>query len=223
MTDVVIIGGGGCGREAYWVFLEDNADSKKWNVLGFVDDSPHLRGASLCNLPVLGDFTWLERNAGKDFKVVCAVGNPPTRRQLVSRAEALGLSFCTVVHPSVRRSRWVEIGPGSIVCAGNILTVQINVGPHVIINLACTIGHDSVIGEFCNINPGCHLSGAVRLGDGVELGTGTVIIQNKSIGDWSIIGAGAAVTDDIPRYVTAVGIPCRVIKKHEPEICLVAG
>jgi sugar O-acyltransferase (sialic acid O-acetyltransferase NeuD family) len=223
MTDVVIIGAGGAGREAYWVFLEDNADSVKWNVLGFIDDNPAFQGASLCDMPVLGDFGWLERNAGKNFQVICAVGNPPTRRRLVQRATPLGLTFCTAIHPSVRMSRWVEIGPGSIICAGNILTTQIKVGSHVIINLACTVSHDSIVGAYCNINPGCHLSGTVRLGDGVDLGTGTVVIQNKSIGDWSIIGAGAAVTANIPPYVTAVGVPCRVIKRREPEICLVAG
>jgi acetyltransferase-like isoleucine patch superfamily enzyme len=60
----------------------------------------------------------------------------------------------------------------------------------------------------------------VRLGDGVDLGTGAVIIQNRSIGEWSVIGAGAVVTTDIPAHVTAVGVPCRVIKERRPELSL---
>jgi len=216
-TDVVIIGSGGCGREVCWVFLEN---AKEWNFLGFVDDNPALQGSSLCDLPVLGDFGWLERNGRKNFRVVCAVGNPHVRKQLVQRAAALGLTFATVLHPSVHPSRWVEIGPGSVICAGTILTTHVKIGAHVILNLACTVSHDSIIGAYCNINPGCHISGTVHIGDGVELGTGAVIIQNKSVGEWSTIGAGAVVTTDIPAFVTAVGIPCRVIKTREPELSL---
>jgi sugar O-acyltransferase (sialic acid O-acetyltransferase NeuD family) len=220
MTDVVIIGAGGLSREAYCVFRDDNQSTRRWNVLGFVDDNPSLRGTALCDLPVLGDFSWLERNASKNFKVICAVGHPLIRKQLVLRACALGSSFCSVVHPSACMSSWVEVEVGSVICAGNILTTQIKIGPHVYLNLACTVGHDCVVGKYCNINPGCHISGNVLLGDGVDVGTGAVIIQNKSVGEWSIIGAGAVVTTDIPRSVTAVGVPCRVIKTHRPELSL---
>jgi sugar O-acyltransferase (sialic acid O-acetyltransferase NeuD family) len=220
MTDVVIIGAGGAGREALWVFQEDNRQARKWNVLGFVDDSAALQGSSFCDLPILGGFSWLERNSRKNLQVLCAVGNPQARKRLVQRAIGLGLNFCTVVHPTAEASQWVEIGPGSIICAGTILTTQIKVGAHSIINIACTISHDTVIGDYCNINPACHIAGAVNVGDGVDLGIGTVVIKNKNIGEWSIIGAGAVVTTDIPSNVTAVGVPCRVIKTHQPELSM---
>lgn len=221
MTDVVIIGTGGAGREASWVFQEDNRRARKWNVLGLVDDNAALEGSSFCDLPVLGDFSWLERNSRKNLQVLCAVGNPQARKRLVQRATALGLGFCTVVHPTAEASRWVEIGPGSIICAGTILTTHIKVGAHSIINIACTVNHDTVIGDFCNINPACHIAGAVHVGDGVDLGIGTTVIQNKKIGEWSVVGAGAVVTTDIPSNVTAVGVPCRVIKAHRPELSMV--
>src|SRR5580700_9848944 len=112
MTDVVILGAGGFARETCWVFLEDNEEKKKWNVLGFVDDNPNLHGTKLCDIPVLGGFDWLERNAGKDFQVICGVGNPRLRKTIAARASALGFDFCTVIHPNVRMSRWVELGAG---------------------------------------------------------------------------------------------------------------
>ena len=222
MTDVVILGAGGFARETLWVFLEDNQEKLKWNVLGFVDDNPKLEGAHLCDFPVLGGFSWLEENSGKKFQVICGAGSPHARKALVGRASLLGLSFCTVVHPSARMSRWVDLGAGSIITAGNILTTQIVLGAHTLLNLDCTIGHDVSIGAYCNINPGCHISGNVKFGDGVDFGTGAVIIQGKNVGAWSIIGAGAVVTEDIPSYVTAVGMPCRVIKKHQFEPSLAA-
>jgi sugar O-acyltransferase (sialic acid O-acetyltransferase NeuD family) len=223
MIDVVILGAGGFARETYWVFLEDNAEKKKWNVVGFVDDNPKLHGTALCDIPVLGGFDWLEQNAGKNFRAICGVGSPRSRKAIAVRASTLGFDFCTVVHPNVRMSRWVELGAGVIVAAGGILTTQIKIGPHTIVNMDSTIGHDTIVGAYCNVNPGCHISGCVKLGDGVEFGTGAVIIQGKSVGDWSIIGAGAVVAKDIPSHVTAFGVPCCVINNHQLESSIAAG
>lgn len=217
MRDVVILGAGGFAREAYWVFLEDNRDKAKWNVLGFIDENPDNHGKMLCEIPVLGGVDWLKAHARPGLQALCGVGNPRTRNKLVSRVEDMGIGFCTVIHPQARMSRWVEVGPGTIITAGNILTTQIRIGAHVLLNLDCTIGHDCVIGDFCTLNPGCHISGNVTFETGVEFGTGAAIIQGKHVGAWSIVGAGAVVTSDIPAYVTAVGVPCKVIKQHTAE------
>jgi acetyltransferase EpsM len=41
------------------------------------------------------------------------------------------------------------------------------------------------------------------------IGAGTTIIPNRRVGDWSKVGAGATVIQDIPSYSTAVGLPAR--------------
>jgi acetyltransferase-like isoleucine patch superfamily enzyme len=57
-----------------------------------------------------------------------------------------------------------------------------------------------------------HIAGNVSIGECVEIGVGTKVIQGKSIGDNSIIGAGAVVVRDIPANCTAVGVPAKPIK-----------
>ena len=47
------------------------------------------------------------------------------------------------------------------------------------------------------------------------MGTGASIIQGVQIGEWSIIGAGAAVIRDIPANRTAVGVPARILEPRE--------
>ena len=54
-----------------------------------------------------------------------------------------------------------------------------------------------------------------NIGHAVELGTGMQIIQGKSVGDYSIVGAGAVVVKDIPEKCTAVGSPAKPIKFFE--------
>ena len=122
----------------------------------------------------------------------------------------------TLVHPSVLMNKKnVCIGEGSIVCASNILTVNINVGKHTLINLDCTIGHDVIIEDYVTIYPSVNISGNCKVALCSELGTGTHIIQGKNIGKGTIIGAGTVVIRDIGDNCVAVGNPARVIKVME--------
>ncbi len=217
MQKVVILGAGGFAREVYWVFCEDNLENNRWDVLGFVDENEDNHGKILCDIPILGGFEWFDKERISQVKVICGVGGGENKKYFVEKAKALGLNFCTVIHPNVRMSRFVEIGEGTVICAGNIITTQVKIGNYVSLNLDNTIGHDTVIKDYCNVAPGSHISGNVILNEGVDFGTGAVILQGVSVGAWSIIGAGAAVIDDIPPNVTAVGIPATVMKSHSSK------
>ena len=46
----------------------------------------------------------------------------------------------------------------------------------------------------------------------LDVGTGTAILPEVTIGEWTVIGAGAVVTESLPGNATAVGVPARVIK-----------
>jgi sugar O-acyltransferase (sialic acid O-acetyltransferase NeuD family) len=171
-------------------------------------------GTSINGIPVLG----LEDAFVKypEAKIVTAVGVPRTRQKLVERAEAVGFGFETIVHPRVERSEWIDIGLGTLICAGNILTVNITLGRHVHINLDCTIGHDVIMGDFTTLAPGVHVSGWVHLGKRAFVGTGAVILNgNKerplSIGDDAVVGAGACVTKSVPAQTTVVGVPAKAL------------
>jgi acetyltransferase EpsM len=74
-----------------------------------------------------------------------------------------------------------------------------------------------VVGDYVNINPSATVAGNARIGDGVFVGAGATVIDRVSIGEWTIIGAGAVVVRDLPPHVTAVGVPARIIKHHQPQ------
>lgn len=215
MQKVVIVGAGGFAREVLWVFREANKANRQWEVLGFIDENPENHGKVICDLPILGDFEWFKTVDKSKIKVICGVGSPKTKKYFVDKAKSLGLEFCSVIHPNVRMSQYVEVGKGTVITAGNIITTQVKIGNHVSLNLDCTLGHDDIIEDYCNIAPGAHISGNVTVKEGADIGTGAVILQGLKIGAWSIIGAGAVVIDDIPDNVTAVGVPAKVIKRHQ--------
>ena len=53
----------------------------------------------------------------------------------------------------------------------------------------------------------------ITIGDGAWLGGGVIVVPGVSIGENTVVGAGAVVTKDLPAGVLAVGNPARVIRK----------
>ncbi len=213
MTDLVIFGSGGFAREVLQVALDQNDDAPTWNVLGFLDGNPESHGTAVHDLPVLGGADWLAAQPG--VAVVIGVGATPARRRIARAVEAVRpTEFATLVHPRAWTGRRVALGPGTVVCAGSLLTTDIKTGQHVVINLDCTVGHDSCLADFVTAAPSVNVSGDVMVGEGCDLGTGAVLIQGVTVGAWTVIGAGAVVVRDLPPNVTAVGAPARAIKER---------
>jgi sugar O-acyltransferase (sialic acid O-acetyltransferase NeuD family) len=118
-----------------------------------------------------------------------------------------------LIHPNVLIGKDdVAIGEGAIICAGCLITVNIKIGKHVILNLSCTVGHDTVISDYCSFMPSVNISGEVKLAQCVYVGTGAQIINRADIGEETVVGMGAVVSKSLPAKCTAVGIPAKPIK-----------
>lgn len=216
-SEIVIFGSGGFAREVLQV-IEDLNESwmgtKKMKFIGFLDGDNDNHGAVVNGYPVLGGIDWLKEN--ENTLVVIGVGSPATKRKIVNEIKQnTKAKFAKLIHPKVINGDFNEIGEGSIICAGTILTNNITIGEHVILNLSCTIGHDSTLEDFVTVAPGVNISGNCLIKEGVDFGTSATIIQGKEVGEWSIIGAGAVVVKDVPGNVTSVGNPAKVIKERE--------
>lgn len=210
MKDLIIIGASGFGREVAWLVERINKAKPMWNLLGFIDDNESIVGSSVNNYRVL--CTTKDIQKYKDAFFVCAIGSSKVRKTIIDNIGQL--NYATLVDPSVEMSSLIKIGSGSIICAHTILTVNIEIGSHVIINLDCTVGHDAVLEDFVTVYPSVNISGNSKYGECVELGTGSQVIQGKTIGKGTIVGAGSVVVKDLPEECTAIGSPCKPIKFH---------
>ena len=217
---IAIYGAGGFAREVAWLIQSCNEDGQEFRVVCFIDDDERSHGKLLNGIPVMGLPEARERFARAG--VVGAVGTPRARQLVTEKAAAAGFQFVTVIHPRIERSQWIEIGLGTVICAGSILTTNITVGRHVHINLDCTIGHDVVMGDYTTLAPGVHVSGWVHFGQRVYVGTGAVILNGTGekplvIGDDVVIGAAACVTKSVPPGITVVGVPARPMRTEKAE------
>lgn len=214
MQKLAIYGAGGQGREVLQLIRAINGDTPQWEVIGWLDDGIP-KGTVIAGLPVLGGTaeanTW-----ATPLALTIAIGWSATKRKVIEQLTNNKLYYPVLIHPSVAiESKELQVGEGTVIQAGNLLTVNVTIGKHVLVNLGCTLAHDSVVGDFVGLMPSVNVSGEVTIGEGTYIGTGTQILQQKSIGAHTVIGAGAVVTEDIPPHCTAVGIPAKPIKFHQ--------
>lgn len=110
---------------------------------------------------------------------------------------------------------------------------NIKVGKNVFINSGCCfqdqggieIGNDALIGQqvviatinhdFIPEKRGNMFPAPVKIGNRVWIGAHATILSGVTIGDNSIVAAGAVVTKDVPANVVVGGVPAKIIKKLE--------
>lgn len=83
-------------------------------------------------------------------------------------------------------------------------------GLGVIVNGSATIGRNVTISQFCTI--GSSKGKAATIEDGVYIGPHSCLVEDVTIGENAIIGAGSVVVKDLPANCIAAGNPCKVIK-----------
>jgi sugar O-acyltransferase (sialic acid O-acetyltransferase NeuD family) len=120
--------------------------------------------------------------------------------------------FFSFIHPTALIMNNVEIGDGSFIGAYSILTTNIKIGKHTILNRSNHIGHDCIIGDYFSAMPGAIVSGNVIISDIVYMGNNSSIRERLSIHSSSTIGMNSAVVKNISEPGVYVGVPAKKIK-----------
>lgn len=211
---LVIIGGGGFGRETIDVVDAINASGPApvFDLLGVIDDG--LNGIGLQRLcergyAHLGSLSdWMKTQANAHY--VLAVGDPRTRHRLsLILAADHRFSAATLIHPAAVLGSKTSIGAGTVVCSGVQVSTNVGLGRHVHLNPGSIIGHDAELGDFVSINPGAIVSGETFVQDLCLIGAGSVVLQGLRVETGSTVGAGAVVTRDVSADVVVKGVPAR--------------
>lgn len=190
-----LIGGGGHAKEIMNQMSE--------NLIRFVDDKFY-DGSDPMILP-LSSFNPIE------YEVMIAIGNSTDRMNMLSRLPE-NTKFFSFIHPTALIiSDSISIGEGSFIGAYSILTCDIQIGKHAILNRGIHVGHDSVIGDFFSAMPGTIVSGNVSIGNAVYMGTNSSAIEKVSICSNVVIGAQGCVVSDILEGGVYAGVPAKLL------------
>jgi acetyltransferase-like isoleucine patch superfamily enzyme len=144
-------------------------------------------------------------------------------------------NWCVAVRRELYASFFAKVGIGLAVHDNVLLKYpdQITLGDHVTINPGCiivgagglTIGSHAMIGAGTKIVTTAHATGRtdvpmrlqgmtrtpIVIEDDVWFGFDVKVLPGAVIRRGCVIGAGSVVTDEIPEYSIAAGVPARVI------------
>jgi acetyltransferase-like isoleucine patch superfamily enzyme len=142
---------------------------------------------------------------------------------------------------ALRQGR-LEIGPQTLLEPGVWLTApgeaRIRIGEGTFLNLGVMVAAAELveIGSHCMFANSCFVTdanhrfddpdkpvpwqgftskGPTRVGDNVWCGAHVVIASGVTVGERCVIGANSVVTEDIPAFSVAAGVPAKVLRKVE--------
>ena len=173
----------------------------------YIADDPELAEASAQALDLIDAFN------------ATSVRQGPLRRSLLEQMlGAFGEGS------EIRPPFYVDYGTNITIgarCFANFGLTALDVAP-------ITIGDDVLIGTHVQLLTPTHptepgprrdkweAAKPIVIGDNVWLGGGVVVCPGVTLGENTVVGAGAVVTKDLPPSVVAVGNPARVIKHLDP-------
>jgi acetyltransferase-like isoleucine patch superfamily enzyme len=110
------------------------------------------------------------------------------------------------------------------------LSERVFVGPYCVLygHGGITVGENTMIAMQCSLVASNHTVAPqdtiirdhpderdpIQIGKDVWIGAGVRVLAGVTIADGCIVGAGSVVTDDLPPYSIAVGVPARVVKQR---------
>ena len=206
MTRLVIIGAGGHGK-----VIADTANAtNQWSEIVFLDDR-YVSGLSkVAQWSIIGKSHDYSLLLNVNDQVLVGIGDNLTREKLVKQLLEYNCNIPYLIHPTAYVSPTASIGIGTVIFAQAAVNVDVSIGKACIINTAASIDHDCILNDFCHISPGSHLAGGTKIGTRSWMGVGSVTKQLVEIGHDCIVGAGAAVVQNVYNESTVMGVPARL-------------
>ena len=201
MDKILIVGTGGLAREfTSWC-------SDYFHIIGYSSENNNEHALfSLPGISYTNDVT--PSSVGTELAMI-AIGTPFLKAKIYNQLSKVGFKFPSFVHPSSVVAKTANIDEGVIISPNCVISPNVTLKKLSYVNFCCGIGHDTIVGDFTQINPGVQLGGFSVIGDQVLIGSGASILQGVSVGNGATIGSGAVVFSKVSERVTMMGNPAK--------------
>lgn len=218
MKKVVILGGTGAGMIAASII------NRKSNleVLGFLNDNINNGkkiGRNKKKYEVIGNTNdinkVLENKNTYAFVAYEGISNPHRSYEAWKSLDIPKSKYINIIDDmSVMPEGFSEIGVGVMFAPFAQISPDSKISDNCMLLGNAFVGHDSFIDEFSHITTNSVVGAHVHVGKGVTIGMNSTIRGRVKIGDFSLVGAGSVVLEDVPPNTIVAGNPAKVIKKR---------
>jgi sugar O-acyltransferase (sialic acid O-acetyltransferase NeuD family) len=205
---LVVVGAGESAEIAYEYFTYDSPHT----VVGFGVEEQFRTADALEGLPIVGldsladEFPPAEHLA---FVAISSTHLNQLRRRLFDTVKELGYSCASYISSRSFVWRNVSIGENVFVFEGNVLQHNVRIGDNVVLWSGNHIGHRTVVEDDCFVSSHVVISGFCTIGRRSFLGVNSCFADEVTVGEDSVVGAGAVVVKDLPPRGVYVGNPAR--------------
>lgn len=210
MKKLAIIGSGDLGQLMAYHAIADN----HYEVVGYFDDFKKV-GEHINGIPILGKLSDIEQQCQSQLfdEIICAIGykHLDFRHQIYTML-APKVKFGTIVHSSCYIDKSSKIGDGVLMLPGSVIDTNVKIEDNVVINVSCTIAHDSIVKSHSFLSPRVAIAGFVTVGERCNIGINTTIIDNISISNDVQTGGGTVIHKNLINKGLYVGNPARFIR-----------
>lgn len=225
MKKIFILGAGTAGMNPFQIIMDINSinNNKNYSIEGFIDNDPSLAGKKLFGKKIFIGLESIDKEFLSDCYIICGIPDPKSRVELFNLAIKLGFKVETIIHPSAQISPYAKIGKGVLICQNCLVQPYAEIEDYCYIHAGSVIGPKVKIGTATTVNSLVAISSSTKIGKRCYIGVGASIIQRITIGNEAVIGGNAVVINTIPDRVTAVGVPTKVVKKHNKKFSIRKG
>lgn len=210
-AQVIIVGGGGFGRELLYFAQDCHRAGRTPPVGGYIDDAgPEVMAQLGYDLPWLGAIMEYVPRPGD--LLALGIGSPEGKRRIVEQLKTRGGTFTQIIHPTAITSGRIDLGEGVVLCPFSGAGTDARVGRFVTINSYTGLGHDSSIGEFTTLSSHVDVTGYASVGDDVFIGSHATILPKVKVGAGAKVSAGAMVYRSVPAGATVYVPPAKLLR-----------
>lgn len=209
MKTLAILGTGDLGKQIAHFALTD----RHYRNVVFFDD--FFRGNHVQGMPFLGNSNEIE-NAFKNQEfdeLIIGIGYKHlAHKKAVFKSFNGKIPFGKIIHSSTSVDDTAVIEEGCVVYPRCIIDARCVIKANSILNVGCSVSHDSVISSHCFLSPRVAIAGFTTIEEQCVIGINATVIDNINVKEKSKIGAGAVVIKTIEKSGLYVGNPARFIR-----------
>jgi acetyltransferase-like isoleucine patch superfamily enzyme len=146
----------------------------------------------------------------------------------VRNGGCIELGSSCIVDSSWARPVCLDVGKGALLKIGS--NAYLNEGVHIVCNVGISIGDRCLIAsdvvildddghpvdwrqrhDFWPDGPDTRLGSRIVIEDNVWIGTRAIVLKGVTVGEGSVVGAGAVVTRSVPPRTVVAGSPATII------------
>lgn len=205
MEDIILLGLGGHAHSV----VDSIEQEGKYNIIGFLDIK-EMQGKRYKDYRVLDTddalHLYFDRGIRNAFIMIGFMGHGDIRNRLYKQLKDIGYTLPNIIDKTSVVSRSVELEDGIFVGKNAVINANAKIGRMCIVNTGAVVEHDCIIGGFSHVAVGSILCGGVSVGEQTLIGANATVLQERTVGNRCIIGAGTVIRKDVEDNIVRYGM-----------------